>query len=134
MASMKIGSLPVLVLLLAMASVAQEPGVRVTSVTEISADLGPCSAEFHVTDMNGKGIYNAKIHTLIRYGFLSKRKLELDAGTNSEGRARFVKLPGEAKRPIEFTVSNGVDKATRSYNPATDCHANFDIPLKTGNR
>jgi hypothetical protein len=98
-------------------------------VTEISADMGPCSAEFRVTDMAGNGIFNANIHTVIRYGFMGKRKLELDAGTNSEGRARFIKLPAEAKKPIEFTVSHAGEKVTRSYDPATNCRAQFDIPL-----
>jgi hypothetical protein len=100
-------------------------------VTEISADLGPCSAEFHITDMAGNGIYNANIHTLIRYGFMSKRKLELDAGTNSDGRARFIKLPAELKKPVEFTVSNGADRAVRNYDPAADCHVQYDVPLRT---
>lgn len=119
------------VLLLSVVAFAQKPAQPANPVTEISADMGSCSAEFHVTDMAGNGIYNVKIHTLIRYGFMSKRKLELDAGTNSDGRARFVKLPDDPKKPIEFTITNGVDSATRSYDPATDCHANYDVPLKT---
>ncbi len=110
---------------------AQKPAPSANPITEISADMGSCSADFHVTDMAGNGIYNAKIHTLIRYGFMSKRKLELDAGTNSDGRARFVKLPDDTKKPVEFTITNGVDTATRSYDPTTDCHASYDVPLKT---
>lgn len=110
---------------------AQTPARPVNPVTEISADLGTCSAEFHVTDMRGHGIYDAKIRTVIRYGFLSKRKLELEAGTNSDGRARFVKLPDNTKKSIEFTITNGIDRAKRSFNPGTDCHAEYDVPLST---
>jgi hypothetical protein len=80
--------------------------------------------------MAGNPLYNAKIHTLIRYGFMSKRKLELDAGTNSDGRARFAKLPEEIKKPIEFTISNGTDTAVRTYDPASGCHGNYEVPLK----
>src|SRR5512146_2048867 len=131
MAGMKVAFTIVILVSWAWAQPAAGPQQPATSaVTEISADLGTCSAEFHVTDMSGKGIYNAKVHTVIRYGFMSKRKLELDAGTNADGRARFVKLPNETKRPIQFTVTNGADKATRSYDPATDCHAQYDIPLR----
>ena len=32
-------------------------------VTEISADLGPCSVEFHVTDFAGAPLYNAEMKT-----------------------------------------------------------------------
>lgn len=120
------------ILLLAFAAVlaySQKPPA--SPVTEISADLGPCSAEFHVTDMAGNPLYNAKVHTVIRYGFLSKRKLELDAGTNADGRARFIKLPETLKKPVEFTITNGVDTATRNFSPATDCQASFNVPLKT---
>jgi hypothetical protein len=121
----------VLVLAVAVAAVAQTPAQPANPVTEVSADLGSCSAEFHVTDMAGKPLYNAKIRTIIRYGFLSKRKLELELGTNSDGRARIVKLPNEAKKPIEFTITHGADTATRSFDPATDCHAQYDVPLST---
>ncbi|MFB3813031.1 MAG: hypothetical protein ACE14L_02885 [Terriglobales bacterium] len=100
-------------------------------VTEISADMGRCSASFHVTDMAGEPLYNVTISTTIRHGFLNRRKLELQAGTNSDGRARFVKLPNHVKNPIVFTVTNSVDTATRSYDPGTNCHAEYNIPLQT---
>ncbi|HUK87775.1 MAG TPA: hypothetical protein VLT85_08935 [Terriglobales bacterium] len=98
--------------------------------TEISADLGSCSAEFHVTDLAGHGLYNAKIHTLIRYGFWSKRKLELEAGTNAAGHARFVKLPDQIKKPMVFDIHYQDQKVTQSYDPGVDCHASYDVPLK----
>jgi hypothetical protein len=108
-------------------AIAQQPALP---VPEISADLGTCTANFHVTDMGGNPLYNAQIHTVIRYGFMSKRKLELDAGTNSDGRVRFVKLPEQTKKPVEFTISNGSDTAKRSFSPDADCHATFEVPLK----
>jgi hypothetical protein len=98
-------------------------------VTEISADLGPCSVEFHVTDLAGAPLYNAEIKTTIRYGFLNKRKLELQAGTNADGRARFVKLPAQVKQPIEFQVQYKDQTASFSIDPGTDCHAERDVPL-----
>ncbi len=98
--------------------------------TEISADLGPCSAAFHVTDMVGKPLYNAKIHTQIRYGFLGKRKLDLDTSTDSTGRAVFINLPDQLRKPpMTFRISYGYDNAELSYDPATDCHASYEVPL-----
>jgi len=98
-------------------------------VTEISADLGPCSVEFHVTDLAGAPLYNAQITTIIRYGFLSKRKLELQAGTNADGRARFVKLPAQVKQPLTFEVRYKDQTAALSVDPGTDCQARRDVPL-----
>ena len=40
-----------------------------------------------VTDLSGKPLYNAKIHVQIRYGFLGLRKLDLETGTNADGKA-----------------------------------------------
>jgi hypothetical protein len=98
--------------------------------TRISADLGSCSAEFRVTDLAGNPIYNAKIKTQIRYGFLSKRKLDLEVATDAEGKARFVKLPDELKKaPLTFVVTSGQDRVELSYDPAVDCHATYDVPL-----
>jgi hypothetical protein len=101
----------------------QSPG----AVTEISADLGSCSVEFKVTDMKGKPVYNAKIKTQVRYGFLSKRKLDLEAGTNADGRARFVNMPDQVKNPIVFEGTYGGDTATMTWDPGTNCRAQYPI-------
>ncbi len=121
-----------LLLLVPSWSRAQAPSAPPQAPTEISADLGSCTVDFHVTDLAGKGLYNAKIHTVIRYGFLSKRKLELDAGTNADGKARFVRMPDQIKRPIVFDIQYQEQKASQSYDPSTNCHARYDVPLKVG--
>ncbi len=100
--------------------------------TELSADLGSCTVDFHITDLAGNPLYNAKIHTLIRYGFLSKRKLELEAGTNADGKVRFVKLPNQAKKPIVFDIQYQGQSASQSYDPGVDCHPRYDIPVRVG--
>ena len=96
---------------------------------QISADLGPCSAEFKVTTMAGKPIYNATIATQIRSGIFGTRKLDLQIGTDAGGQAKFVKLPGQAKRPIIFKISSGQDTAEIGYDPATNCDANYVVPM-----
>ncbi len=97
--------------------------------TEISADLGTCRVDFKVTDMLGKPIYDAKIKTVIRYGFLGKRKLSLGVGTNADGRARFVKMPEQVRDPLEFEITHGSDSVIMTWDPATNCEAEYPVLL-----
>ena len=53
----------------------------------------------------------------------------MQAGTNADGRARFVKLPAQVKQPIEFQVQYKDQTASFSIDPGTDCHAKRDVPL-----
>ena len=100
-----------------------------SAVTEISADMGSCSVDFRVTNIGGEPIYNAKITTQIRYGFMDKRKLDLEAGTNSDGRARFVKMPERVKNPLQFEAHWGGDSAMIMWDPGNNCHAEYPILL-----
>ena len=108
----------------------QPPAQQQQAPTEISADLGSCSVLFHVTDLAGHPLYNAQVHILIRYGFLNKRKTELTAGTNADGKVKFVRLPNEAKHGLHFDISYGDQRATIIMNPGTWCQASYDVPLK----
>jgi hypothetical protein len=110
-------------------ALAQAPQPAPQKPTEISADLGPCTVDFKVTDLAGKPLYNAKIHTLIRYGFWSKRKLELEVGTNADGKARFVKLPDHIKKPMTFDIRYQDEQAAQSYDPGVNCDASYVVPL-----
>lgn len=97
--------------------------------TQISADLGSCRVDFKVTDMLGKPIYDAKIKTVVRYGFLGKRKLSLEIGTNAEGRARFIKMPEQVRDPLEFEITHGSDSLIMTWDPATNCEAEYPVLL-----
>ncbi|MFB3916282.1 MAG: hypothetical protein ACE14M_06110 [Terriglobales bacterium] len=98
-------------------------------VPVVNAELGPCDAKFEVTDGSGRPLYNAKVHVLIRHGFMSKRKLDLEVGTNSEGKARVAGLPRELKRIPVFRISYDGESRTVQYDPATNCHASYNIAL-----
>ncbi len=122
----------VLFALIATVVSAQEPAsksVPAQPPTEISADLGTCRVDFKVTDLKGKPIYNAQIKTTIRYGFLGKRKLSLEAATNSDGRLRFVKMPNSVRDPLEFEASFGEDVTTVVWDPGNDCAAEYPVML-----
>jgi hypothetical protein len=116
------------------AALAQQPAdfsqtQQPPSVTEVSADLGSCSVEFKATDMRGQPLYNAKIKTQIRYGFMNKRKLDLEAGTNADGRARFINMPEQVKSPLVFEAYWGNDKTTITWDPGNNCNAQYPILL-----
>ncbi len=104
---------------------------RAADIPQVSADVGPCTAEFTVTDAAQKPLYDAKIKTIVRHGFMSKRKVELEIGTDADGKARFTGLPHEVKKPIEFAVRYKDITKTVKHDPATDCHAHFNVSLGT---
>ena len=88
--------------------------------------------DFHVTDANRKPLYNATIFVKIKYGFLGLRRLELEVGTNGDGRARITGLSSKIrKQPLTFHVSYGEAFKTILHYPAADCDERFDVTLQT---
>jgi hypothetical protein len=77
-------------------------GGKGEKVPEISGNLGGCSVEIRVIDSAGKPVYGAQVSVHIRYGFGGFHRLDLQIGTNSEGRARFVGLSERARMPLSF--------------------------------
>lgn len=114
--------------------VAAATGLPVTLAADvpiINGQVGPCSADFTVTDSSNKPVYDAKIHVLVRYGIMNKRKSDLEIGTNSDGKARFEGLPDKVKKPLEFQIRSGEQTKSVTHNPAADCHANLTVVLGT---
>jgi hypothetical protein len=106
------------------------PSAASEPIAQVSADRGPCTADFHVTDLSGKPIYNATIQTTVHWGLA--HKIDLQVATNADGRARFVKLPAEAKKPLQFEVTYQDQTVSYGIDPATSCHAERDVPLRVG--
>jgi hypothetical protein len=98
-------------------------------VPVVDAGLGSCRADFVVKDSSDKPVYNAKISLTIRYGFLNKRKSEVEVGTNSDGKARVTGLPNLPKRPLDFLVKSGDLSTTVTDDPSTNCNAVFNVSL-----
>ncbi len=97
-------------------------------VPVIKGDLGPCSADFTVLDSTDKPVYDAKIYVTILSGFMNKRKTDLEIGTNSDGKARIEGLPDKLKKPpLEFKIRGGDLQKSVTQDPATDCHASFNV-------
>jgi hypothetical protein len=100
-------------------------------VPTIDGAAGPCSVELKVTDGQGKGVYAATVKVHIAYGFGGIRKLDLEVGTNSDGKVRFTGLPAKIHNPpLEFRASKDDLTGLATVNPGTECQAKHDMILE----
>jgi hypothetical protein len=105
-------------------------GADSPEVPVVDAGLGSCRADFVVKDSAGKPIFNAKVSLTIKYGFLNKRKTQVEVGTNSDGKARVTGLPNLPKKPLEFFIKSGTVSTSVTDDPETNCNAVFEVTLK----
>ncbi len=93
--------------------------------------LGPCSLEVTVVGPDSKPIYAAKVQVHIAYRFGGFHKLDLEVGTDSDGKAKFTGLPARVRRPpLEFDATKDDLSGTLNYDPATKCVAKEQIALQ----
>jgi hypothetical protein len=111
------------------ATPAQAPAAAQT-VPVIDGGAGPCSVEFTVTIADGKPAEAATVKVHIAYGFGGFHKLDLQAGTNSDGKVKFTGLPSRVRRSqLEFEASKDQLVGTATYDPATECQGKREIKL-----
>jgi hypothetical protein len=99
-------------------------------VPSIAAEAGPCSVEMTVTAESGKPVYAALIRVRVSYGFLGIRRVDLEVGTNAEGKAKFVGLPQDGERVLYFRAAKGGLKGAAVHSTAQDCDARHSIILR----
>jgi hypothetical protein len=100
-------------------------------VPVIQGGAGPCSLELTVRGADGKLAYGASVKVHIAYGFGGLHKLDLEAGTNSDGQVKFAGLPARVRRPpLEFHASKDNFDGVTTFDPATECQAKRDIMLQ----
>ncbi len=59
------------------------------------------------------------------------RKLDLEAGTNSDGKVRFAGLPAQVQRPpLEVHASKDEFEGVAAFDPSNECQARHDITLE----
>jgi hypothetical protein len=97
------------------------------SVPSVDGGIGSCSAEFTVNDGTGSPVYDAKVKVHIAYGFMRTHKLDLEVGTNVDGKARFTGLPEKVKEPLHFRAMQGDRQGDADYDPAENCGAKQTI-------
>src|SRR5215475_6845328 len=100
------------------------------SIPAVDAGIGQCTADFTITDTNNKPVYAAKVKVHFAYGFASMRKLDLEVGTNVDGKARFTGLPNRIKNGLFFEASEG-DRIGNAFDDVgKTCQAQFTIVLR----
>jgi hypothetical protein len=114
---------------LALSALAANP-VDPQTIATVDAGLGPCTADFTITDPAGQPIYAANIRVRITYGFMNFHKLDLQAGTNAEGKARFIGLPGSPKQGLFFLASEGDREGSAFDDPGKTCKTQFTVILR----
>ena len=110
-------------LILAGVAVAEE------NVPVVDAHLGACETTVTVVNSEDKPVYNAKITVDIRYGFLGVRKMSLEVGTNSEGKATVAGLPEKPRNPFEFQVIHGSILKKVLVDTAAKCKDSIQVKL-----
>jgi hypothetical protein len=100
------------------------------TVPVIDGGIGPCSADFTVTDATTAPVYNAKIQVHIAYGFMYLHKLDLEVGTNANGKARFTGLPDRTKQGLFFRASEGSREGSAFDDPSKTCKAEFTVVIE----
>lgn len=109
---------------------AQTPPPDPKTVPVIDGGIGPCSAEFTVTDTTQAPVYAAKISVHIAYGFMYLHKLDLEVGTNAAGKARFTGLPDRTKQGLFFRASEGAREGSAFVDPSKTCKTALTIVLE----
>ncbi len=111
-------------------STTPNPGVDPHAVPVIDGAIGPCSADFTITDAAGAPVYAAQIKVHIAYGFMNLHKLDLQLGTNIDGKARFIGLPDRLKHGLLFHASEGDRTGEAFDDPANTCKNQFTVALR----
>jgi len=100
-------------------------------VPMIDGNAGPCSVELTVWSADGKPVYAATVKVHIKYGFGGMHRLDLEAGSNSDGKVKFVGIPARVQRPpLEFRASKDEFSGIAVVDPSTQCQAKYDITLE----
>ena len=100
------------------------------SIPIVDGGVGPCTANFTITDSAGAPVYAATVKVHIAYGFMGARKLDLEVGTNSAGQARMTGLPQNVKHGFFFEASQGDRSGTAFADPAVNCKSQFTVALQ----
>lgn len=96
----------------------------------MNGEAGPCSLELTVMGPDQKPVYAAKVKVHIAYGFGGIRRLDLEAGTNSDGKLKFTGLPARVHRPpLEFRASKDDLEGVATYDPTSECQGKHDLTL-----
>jgi hypothetical protein len=118
-----------LALTAAFAQTPTSPSSAPPDVPVLNARLGGCAAEFTVKNAEGMPVYLALIHVNVRYGTMNLKRMDLEVGTNSEGKARIKGLPDKAKL-MTYDIQKDDKKTTVDQDVAKACEGKFEVTIK----
>ena len=126
-------SLPLLLVLMVAATLmsGQSDSTPHQKVPVMDGGAGPCSCQLTVLTPDGKpaGAADVKVH--IAYGFGGFHRLDLDAGTNYDGKVNFTGIPSKVKNPpLEFHASKDQWTGGATFDPAVECQGKHDITMQ----
>lgn len=100
-------------------------------VPVIDGAVGPCSLELTISGADAKPVYNATVKVHIAYGMGGFHHLDLQAGTNADGKVKFTGLPIKVHHPpLEFNAAKDQLEGEIDYDPSAECHAQHDVKLE----
>src|SRR5215469_16934547 len=106
------------------------PKSEAQQVPAMDGGAGPCSLELTINGPDGKPVYAAKVKVHIAYGFGGFHRLDLEAGTNWDGKLKFTGLPARVRRPpLEFNASKDDLQGVATYDPSAECQGKHDLTL-----
>jgi hypothetical protein len=107
-----------------------QAGEEAHKVPVMDGGAGPCSLELTVNGPDGKPVYAARVKVHINYRFGGFHKLDLEAGTNVDGKVKFTGLPDRVRRPpLEFYALKDDMQGMATYDPMNECQGKHDISL-----
>ena len=95
----------------------------------LDAKLGACTADFTVKNAAGAPVSLALIHVQVRYGPLNVKRMDLEGGSNVEGKARVTGLPDKARR-MTWDITKDDKKTVVDQDVEKTCQGKFDVTLK----
>ncbi|HSW39280.1 MAG TPA: hypothetical protein VLL97_07300 [Acidobacteriota bacterium] len=91
------------------------------NVPVLDAEIGRCAVSFTVAASDNTPLYNARISVVVRHGFLGMRRLSLEMGTDSSGRARIIGLPESPREHFEFEITSAPYHRIVRHFPSSNC-------------
>jgi len=102
-----------------------------SQIPVIDGAVGPCSLELTILGADAKPVYNATVKVHITYGFGGFHHLDLQAGTNSDGKVKFAGIPIKVHNPpLEFDATKDQLEGSLNYDPSAECHAQHEIKVE----
>ena len=124
----------VLIALIGARAQSKPPGEKPAAKSEIpviDGGVGPCSLDLTVLGADSKPLYNATVKVHITYGFGGFHHLDLQAGTNSDGKVKFTGIPAKVHNPpLEFDATQDQLEGSVNYDPASECHGKHEVKVE----